>query len=111
MACTTLLGQALFGPTVGLLSGLLLLTTVGFWGYGEVAYPYVALAGETAIAGTADPHGPARSPARGHWPGRGVGGLAGRALGWRRLLRPAGLWALWAVSWRLRLLRPSGSRR
>ncbi len=48
VACSTLLGRRLFGPTIGLLSGLLLLATVGFWGYGEVAYPYVALAGETA---------------------------------------------------------------
>ncbi|MBV9578413.1 MAG: glycosyltransferase family 39 protein [Chloroflexi bacterium] len=48
VACTTLLGRRLFGPTVGLLAGLLLFATVGFWGYGEVAYPYVALAGETA---------------------------------------------------------------
>src|SRR5436305_583410 len=48
VACTTLLARALFGRSVGLLSGLLLVCTVGFWGYGEVAYPYVALAGETA---------------------------------------------------------------
>ena len=38
----------MFGKTAALLAGLLLLCTVGFWGYGEVAYPYVALAGETA---------------------------------------------------------------
>src|SRR5262249_25421282 len=48
VACTTLLGRAMFGRTVGLLGGLLLFATVGFWGYGEVAYPYVALAGETS---------------------------------------------------------------
>lgn len=48
VGCTTLLGRALFGRGVGLLAGALLVCTVGFWGYGEVAYPYVALAGETA---------------------------------------------------------------
>jgi hypothetical protein len=48
VACTIALGRAIFGRTVGLLAGLLLLCTVGFWGYAEVAYPYVALAGETA---------------------------------------------------------------
>ncbi|HEY1296018.1 MAG TPA: hypothetical protein VGJ60_23315 [Chloroflexota bacterium] len=48
VGCTTLLGRRLFGPIAGLLGGLLLFATVGFWGYGEVAYPYVALAGETA---------------------------------------------------------------
>ena len=48
VACTIALARALFGRTAGLLAGLLLVTTVGFWGYGEVAYPYVALAGETA---------------------------------------------------------------
>jgi hypothetical protein len=48
VACTSLLGRALFGRATGLLAGLLLVCTVGFWGYGEVAYPYVALAGETA---------------------------------------------------------------
>ena len=48
VGCTTLLGRALFGRALGLLAGVLLLCTVGFWGYGEVAYPYVALAGETA---------------------------------------------------------------
>ena len=48
VGCTTLLGRALFGRVLGLLAGVLLLCTVGFWGYGEVAYPYVALAGETA---------------------------------------------------------------
>src|SRR6266540_4534831 len=46
---TALLGKALFGRAVGLLAATLLVFTVGFWGYGEVAYPYVALAGETAV--------------------------------------------------------------
>src|SRR5262249_43771150 len=48
VGCTTILGRQLFGRTTGLVSGVLLLATVGFWGYAEVAYPYVALAGETA---------------------------------------------------------------
>jgi hypothetical protein len=48
VGCTILLARAMFGKTAALLAGLLLLCTVGFWGYGEVAYPYVALAGETA---------------------------------------------------------------
>src|SRR5579859_1266786 len=47
-ASTIGLGRALFGRATGLLAGALLVSTVGFWGYGEVAYPYVALAGETA---------------------------------------------------------------
>src|SRR5204863_10033153 len=48
VGCTMTLARSMFGRTIGLLSGLLLVATVGFWGYGEVAYPYVALAGETA---------------------------------------------------------------
>ena len=48
VACTIVLGSRLFGRTAGLLAGFLLCFTVGFWGYSEVAYPYVALAGETA---------------------------------------------------------------
>ena len=47
--CTTLLARAWFGRACGLVAGALLACTVGFWGYGEVAYPYVALAGETAL--------------------------------------------------------------
>src|SRR6266581_612070 len=48
VGCTVALAHAMFSRTIGLLAGLLLVATVGFWGYGEVAYPYVALAGETA---------------------------------------------------------------
>src|SRR5262249_22379449 len=48
VACTIWLARQMFGRGLGLLAGLLLVCTVGFWGYGEVAYPYVALAGETA---------------------------------------------------------------
>jgi hypothetical protein len=103
VACTTLLGRAMFGRAVGLLGGLLLFATVGFWGYGEVAYPYVALAGETsALALLAHEV------------------IAGRrrlvlllAMVWAVSLGvrwdaaifclPIAVWALWNVTWRLRL--------
>jgi 4-amino-4-deoxy-L-arabinose transferase-like glycosyltransferase len=103
VGCTIALGQRLFGRQIGLLAGFLLTFTVGFWGYGEVAYPYVALAGETASLAL----------------------LAHLALAGRRwLVVPLGLawafaagvrwdaavfcaplwaWALWSVPWRLRL--------
>src|SRR5579859_4904235 len=103
VGCTTLLARAMFGRTVGLLSGALLMATVGFWGYGEVAYPYVALAGETSA----------------------LAFLAHEVLtGRRTLIIPLGavwavslgvrwdgaifclliaLWALWAAHWRLSL--------
>jgi hypothetical protein len=102
VGCTTLLGKAMFGRTVGLLGGLLLFATVGFWGYGEVAYPYVALAGETAALAL----------------------LAHEVIAGRRRLvlllavvwavslgvrwdaaifcLPLAIWAVWNVSWRLR---------
>src|SRR5579859_5254354 len=102
-ACTIALGRALYGRAAGLLSGLLLVCTVGFWGYGEVAYPYVALAGETSA----------------------LAFLAHEVLtGRRTLIIPLGavwavslgvrwdgaifclliaLWALWAAHWRLSL--------
>ncbi len=38
-----LLGTAMYGPWVGLGSATILAATVGFWGYGEVAYPYTSL--------------------------------------------------------------------
>jgi hypothetical protein len=103
VACTLGLVRAMFGTAAALLAGLLLVCTVGFWGYGEVAYPYVALAGETASLA---------------WLAHSV--LAGRrklilgfALMWAIsagvrwdaavFCLPLGLWALWTVSWRLRL--------
>jgi hypothetical protein len=102
VACTIGLARAMFGPVAALLAGLLLLCTVGFWGYGEVAYPYVALAGETAALA---------------WLAHSV--LAGRqrlmlalAVMWAisagvrwdaaAFCLPLALWALWTVSWRLR---------
>lgn len=39
-----LLGKVLFGPAVGLTAGLLVMSSVTFWSYGEIAFPYVALA-------------------------------------------------------------------
>ncbi|MDQ6672714.1 MAG: glycosyltransferase family 39 protein [Chloroflexota bacterium] len=102
-ACTIGLGRALFGRAAGLLSGLLLVTTVGFWGYGEVAYPYVALAGETATLALL-----AHAVITGH--GRLIV-LLGLAWGISAGVRwdaavfclPLWLWALWCVGWRLRL--------
>jgi hypothetical protein len=104
VACTTLLGRRLYGPAVALLSGLLLFATVGFWGYGEVAYPYVALAGETAALALLT-----------HLvlSGRreaiiGLGAVWAISLGVRWdgavFCGLLALWALWTVSWRLRLL-------
>jgi hypothetical protein len=103
VACTIGLGRALFGRVAGLLAGLLLVCTVGFWGYAEVAYPYVALAGETAALALLV-----------------YEVLAGRrrlilalALVWAIsagvrwdaavFCLPLALWALWSVGWRLRL--------
>lgn len=103
VASTRAVAAALFGRGVGLLAGLLLLFTVGFWGYGEVAYPYVALAAETSTIAYL-----AHRVLAGHrrsvvwlalaaaislgvrWDGAVFGSLLG-------------FWALAAVSWRLRL--------
>ena len=104
VACTILLGTRLYGRPIGLLAGLLLCFTVGFWGYSEVAYPYVALAGETAtlallahltLAGRRRlvvPLGLAWAFAAGvRWDGA-------------VFCAPLWLWALWAArQWRLRL--------
>ena len=103
VACTIALGRGLFGRTVGLVSGLLLLCTVGFWGYAEVAYPYVALAGETAALALltymvlAGRH-------------RLVLALAllwavSAGVRWDAAIfcLPLAVWALWGVAWRLRL--------
>ena len=104
VACTIVLARAQFGRAAALLAGLLLVCTVGFWGYGEVAYPYVALAGETAalalLAHTV------LSGAR-QW----VVALAAVwaiSLGVRWdaavFCLPLAVWALWSVSWRLRAI-------
>ncbi|MGI9149519.1 MAG: glycosyltransferase family 39 protein [Chloroflexota bacterium] len=102
-ACTIGLGRALFGRTVGLLAGLLLVCTVGFWGYGEVAYPYVALAGETATLAFL-----AHAVITGRARLILVLGLAwGISAGVRWdaavFCVPLGIWAMWTVNWRLRL--------
>jgi hypothetical protein len=104
VACTIGLGTRLYGRPIGLLAGFLLCFTVGFWGYSEVAYPYVALAGETAslallahltLAGRRRlvvPLGMAWAFAAGvRWDGA-------------VFCAPLWLWALWSAhSWRLRL--------
>jgi len=103
VGCTTLLGRAMFGRGVGLLGGLLLCATVGFWGYGEVAYPYVALAGETAalafLAHTvlSGKHAAILALA--------VVWAVSLGVRWDAAIfcLPIAVWALWNVSWRLRL--------
>jgi hypothetical protein len=101
---TILLARAMFGKIAALLAGLLLVCTVGFWGYAEVAYPYVALAGETAtlallthmvLAG------------RSRWiVVLGLMWAISAGVRWDAAVfcTPLCLWALWCVSWRLRLL-------
>jgi 4-amino-4-deoxy-L-arabinose transferase-like glycosyltransferase len=102
-ACTIGMGRALFGRASGLLAGGLLVFTVGFWGYGEVAYPYVALAGETATLALL---------AHAVMAGRNrlillLGLVWGISAGvrWDAAIfcLPLWLWALWRVGWRLRL--------
>lgn len=43
VVATFYLAEQLFGRWIGLVSAILLTFTVGFWGYGEVAYPYTSL--------------------------------------------------------------------
>lgn len=50
VAATYQLGLRLWrSPAYGLVAAVLLMTAVGFWGYSEVAYPYVFLACFTAL--------------------------------------------------------------
>lgn len=103
VGCTTLLGRAMFGRTVGLLSAALLLATVGFWGYGEVAYPYVALAGETsALALLAHE---VLSGRRTFVVPLGAVWAISLGVRWDAAVfcLPLAVWALWTVGWRLRL--------
>lgn len=44
VAILFLLASRMYGPWVGLASAAILGASVGFWGYGEVAYPYTSLA-------------------------------------------------------------------
>jgi hypothetical protein len=102
VGCTMLLARHMFGRTVGLLSGLLLFATVGFWGYGEVAYPYVALAGETAALALLT-----YAVLAGHRRfviGLGVMWAVSLGVRWDAAVfcAPLALWALCSVSWRLR---------
>jgi hypothetical protein len=100
---TAWLGRALYGPAAGLVAGLLLLFTVGFWGYGEVAYPYVGLAAESATIALL-----AHATIAGRrWLVLLLGAVWAIAAGirWDGALFGSllWLWALWAVPWRLRL--------
>src|ERR671933_264633 len=103
VACTIALARSLFGRPAGLLAGLLLVCTVGFWGYGEVAYPYVALAGETAalallVYAVLSGRRLAVLPLALVW-------AISAGVRWDAAVfcLPLGLWALWSVRWRLRL--------
>ncbi|HEY0580563.1 MAG TPA: hypothetical protein VGE94_00170, partial [Chloroflexota bacterium] len=103
VGCTIALARAMFGRALGLLAGLLLMCTVGFWGYGEVAYPYVALAGETASLALLT-HAILAGRQRLAIP---LGLVWAISLGTRWdgavFCIPLALWALWRVTWRLRL--------
>jgi hypothetical protein len=100
---TTVLAKRWFGRTVGLLSGLLLVVTVGFWGYGEVAYPYVALAGETAALALVAHC--VLSGARHLLIVLAAVWAISLGVRWDAAIFcvPIGLWALWTVAWRQRL--------
>lgn len=103
LASTLLLGRALFGRAVGLTAGVLLLFTVGFWGYAEVAYAYVGLAAEMALLALLAEQVIA---------GRerlvlalGAAWAVSLGIRWDGAIfcAPLALWALLTVSWRLRL--------
>jgi hypothetical protein len=103
VGCTIGLGRAMFGRIAGLLAGLLLVSTVGFWGYGEVAYPYVALAGETAALALLT-----HAVLAGHQRlvvALGVVWAISAGVRWDAAVFcvPLWLWALWSVPWRLKL--------
>jgi hypothetical protein len=104
VACTIVLGARLYGRTSGLLAGFLLCFTVGFWGYSEVAYPYVALAGETASLALL-----AHLTLAGHRRlvvPLGVAWAFAAGVRWDGAVfcAPLWLWALWSArSWWLRL--------
>jgi hypothetical protein len=106
---TTMLGRALFGRALGLLAGLLLTCTVGFWGYGEVAYPYVALAGETALLAWL-----AHSVLAGRQPvvlALGLAWAVSAGVRWDAAVfcLPLCLWAVASVKWRLRIGATAGA--
>ena len=101
---TTALARDLFGRAVGLLAGLLLTFTVGFWGYGEVAYAYVGLAAEVSTMAWLA-HRTIAGDRRWIVP---LGIVAGISAGIRWdgpiFVGLLWLWALWCVPWRLRIL-------
>lgn len=104
VAATHRLAVAQHGAAIGLAAALLLLCSTGFWGYGEVAYPYTSLAGfAAAIALSAY-----RLRGASDLTALGSGLLFGVALGfrWDLALELSPLWALGllACSWRGRLL-------
>ena len=104
VGCTVVLGKFLFGRGLALLAGLLLVCTVGFWGYGEVAYPYVALAGETASLALLTQL-VLRARASAIVP-LGIVWAISLGVRWDGAIfcTPLWLWALWRVSWRWRVL-------
>jgi hypothetical protein len=103
VGCTIALTQRMFGRATALLSGLLLVTTVGFWGYGEVAYPYVALAGETAALALLT-HAVLRDQHRAILALAAVWAIA-LGVRWDAAVfcAPLALWAISRVGWRLRI--------
>jgi Dolichyl-phosphate-mannose-protein mannosyltransferase len=102
VGCTIALARAMFGRATGLLAGLLLVCTVGFWGYGEVAYPYVALAGETAALALLT-HQILEGRQRTILALAAVWAVS-LGVRWDAAVFdvPLALWALWTVPWRLR---------
>lgn len=48
VSCTYWLGTAMYGRAVGAMAAIILLTSAGFWGYSEVAYPYTFLSAASA---------------------------------------------------------------
>jgi hypothetical protein len=100
VAATHRLAVAQYGGAIGLAAALLLLVSPGFWGYGEVAYPYTALAGFGAMIALVAHHlrhGSDRLAAA-------SGALVGVAAGFRSdlLIELTPLWALGLLrcSWR-----------
>ncbi len=100
---TSYLARALFGRAAGLLAGLLLTFTVGFWGYGEVAYPYVGLAAETSTLALLAHQTLAGRTQRVVLLGLAVAIAAGIRWDGAVFCLPLWLWALWSAPWRQRL--------
>jgi hypothetical protein len=103
VAATHRLAVAQYGGAIGLASALLLLCSTGFWGYGEVAYPYTALAGFAAWIALAT-YGIRVDTRRAALSGALFGIAAG--FRWDLLIELSPLWLLGLLgcSWRGRLL-------